>query len=187
MRPLRIVVLVAVLWRANSAVADGPQPRPPNVVLILSDDQHWGDYGFMGHEHLRTPALDRLARESLVFTRGYVPSSLCCPSLASLITGRYPHEHKIVGNDPPENPPGPPRVAGRQGRLRGRPGTDEPPSRSLAHAAEAPRRARLQEPADRQVVAGGFPAGRLRRGDDQRAAAWRRGARDRPEDDGADL
>ncbi|MFM8415709.1 MAG: sulfatase-like hydrolase/transferase [Planctomycetota bacterium] len=76
----------------------------PNVVLILSDDQHWGDYGFMGHEHLRTPALDRLARESLVFTRGYVPASLCCPSLASLITGRYPHEHKIVGNDPPEPP-----------------------------------------------------------------------------------
>jgi uncharacterized sulfatase len=36
-----------------------------------------------------------------VFTRGYVPSSLCCPSLASLITGRYPHEHLVVGNDPP--------------------------------------------------------------------------------------
>ncbi len=79
----------------------------PNVVLILSDDQHWGDYGFMGHEHLRTPAIDRLASESLVFTRGYVPSSLCCPSLASLITGRYPHEHKVVGNDPPDTPKAP--------------------------------------------------------------------------------
>ena len=75
----------------------------PNVILVLSDDQHWGDYGFMGHEHLRTPALDRLAAESLVFTRGYVPASLCCPSLASLITGRYPHEHRIVGNDPPDS------------------------------------------------------------------------------------
>ena len=77
---------------------------PPNVVLIVSDDQHWGDYGFMGHAHLRTPHLDRLARESLVFSRGYVPASLCCPSLASIITGRYPHEHGIVGNDPPEKP-----------------------------------------------------------------------------------
>ena len=73
----------------------------PNVVFILSDDQHWGDYGFMGHPHLRTPNLDRLARESLVYRRGYVTSSLCCPSLASIITGRYPHEHRIVGNDPP--------------------------------------------------------------------------------------
>ena len=84
------------------AFADRAESAPPNVVLILSDDQHWSDYGFMGHEHLQTPALDRLASESLVFRRGYVPFSLCCPSLASLITGRYPHEHLIVGNDPPE-------------------------------------------------------------------------------------
>ena len=84
------------------AAGDGmARAAPPNVLLIVSDDQHWRDYGFMGHPHLRTPHLDRLARESLVFRRGYVPSSLCCPSLASLITGRFPHEHRIVGNDPP--------------------------------------------------------------------------------------
>ena len=74
---------------------------PPNVVLIVSDDQAWTDYGFMGHPHIQTPRLDRLARESLVFRRGYVTSSLCCPSLASLITGKYPHQHKITSNDPP--------------------------------------------------------------------------------------
>lgn len=74
---------------------------PPNVVLIVSDDQAWMDYGFMGHPHIKTPRLDRLARESLVFRRGYVTSSLCCPSLASLITGKYPHQHKITSNDPP--------------------------------------------------------------------------------------
>jgi arylsulfatase A-like enzyme len=100
----RLAVAVVVIVAAVASFAERASAAPPNVVLILSDDQHWGDYGFMGHEHLRTPALDRLADESLVFTRGYVPSSLCCPSLASLITGRYPHEHKIVGNDPPESP-----------------------------------------------------------------------------------
>jgi len=68
--------------------------------MIVSDDQCWTDYGFMGHPHIRTPHLDRLARESLTFRRGYVPSSLCSPSLASLITGRYPHQHLITGNDP---------------------------------------------------------------------------------------
>jgi uncharacterized sulfatase len=73
---------------------------PPNVILIVSDDQGWGDYGFMGHPHVRTPHLDRLARESLTFPRGYVPSSLCSPSLASILSGRYPHEHGITGNDP---------------------------------------------------------------------------------------
>lgn len=73
----------------------------PNLVMIISDDHAWTDYGFMGHPHLRTPHLDRLAKESLLFTRGYVPASLCCPSLATLITGRYPHQHKITSNDPP--------------------------------------------------------------------------------------
>jgi uncharacterized sulfatase len=111
---MRLMVRVAVgatwlAWAACAAVVApaGPPSSRPNVVLIISDDQHWGDYGFMGHEHLRTPHLDRLARESLLFRRGYVTSSLCGPSLASLITGRYPHEHKIVGNDPPDTPGSP--------------------------------------------------------------------------------
>jgi len=101
-----LVLMAAMISGFMVSHASEPQAvsRPPNVVLIVSDDQHWGDYGFMGHPHLRTPSLDRLAAESLVFRHGYVPSSLCCPSLASLITGRYPHEHGIVGNDPPEIP-----------------------------------------------------------------------------------
>jgi len=69
--------------------------------MIVSDDHAWTDYGFMGHREIRTPHLDRLAAESRRFTHGYVPSSLCCPSLASLLTGRYPHQHGITGNDPP--------------------------------------------------------------------------------------
>ena len=60
---------------------------PPNIVLIISDDQAWGDYGFMGHDHIRTSHIDRLAREALTFTRGYVPSSLCRPSLTTIVTG----------------------------------------------------------------------------------------------------
>jgi uncharacterized sulfatase len=73
----------------------------PNVVMIIGDDQAWGDFGFMGHPVIRTPNLDRLASQSLVFTRGYVPSSLCRPSLATLATGLYPHQHRITSNDPP--------------------------------------------------------------------------------------
>ena len=85
-----------ILFLPSAALTVAAESAPPNVVLILSDDQLWSDYGFMGHEQLQTPALDRLASESLVFRRGYVPFSLCCPSLASLITGRYPHEHLIA-------------------------------------------------------------------------------------------
>lgn len=78
---------------------------PPNIVLIISDDHAWADYSFMGHPHIHTPNLDRLAEQSLTFPRGYVPSSLCCPSLASIITGLYPHRHRVTSNDPPI-PPG---------------------------------------------------------------------------------
>ena len=72
---------------------------PPNIVFILSDDQSWTDYGFTGHEQIETPRLDQFANESLTFTRGYVPTSLCSPSLATIITGLYPKDHKILGND----------------------------------------------------------------------------------------
>ena len=72
----------------------------PNIVLILSDDQSWTDYGFMGHEHIETPHLDRLAERSALFRRGYVPTALCRPSLMTLATGLYTHQHMISGNDP---------------------------------------------------------------------------------------
>ena len=73
------LLLVCTLCLAGGATAAGP-----NVVLIISDDQAWTDYGFLGHEQIQTPNIDRLARQSLTFTRGYVPDSLCRPSLATI-------------------------------------------------------------------------------------------------------
>jgi uncharacterized sulfatase len=103
---------------------------PPNIVIILSDDQAWNDYHFLGHPQIQTPHIDRLARESLTFTRGYVPDSLCRPSLTTLITGRYPHQHGIVGNDPPppaglENAP--------KGKIRKDPRYQQQIAKFIAH------------------------------------------------------
>ncbi|MEX2111585.1 MAG: sulfatase [Pirellulales bacterium] len=100
------ILLACVLLLIGSNLASAAER--PNIVLIVSDDHAWTDYGFMGHPHVRTPHLDRLASQSRTFTRGYVPASLCCPSLASIITGLYPHQHKVTSNDPPL-PPGVPR------------------------------------------------------------------------------
>ncbi len=72
----------------------------PNVVMIISDDQAWTDYGFMGHDDIATPHLDRLAKQSVVFRRGYVPTALCRPSLMTLVTGHYARVHGVTGNDP---------------------------------------------------------------------------------------
>ena len=77
---------------------------PPNIVLIISDDQSYTDYGFMGHEVIETPHLDKLASESAVFRRGYVPTALCRPSLMTLATGLYSHQNKTTGNDPAATP-----------------------------------------------------------------------------------
>ncbi len=94
---MKLVLFSCVLSLAGLASA-----ATPNVVMIISDDQAWGDYSFMGHEAIQTPHIDKLASEGFTYTRGYVPASLCRPSLASLATGLYPHQHKITSNDPPK-------------------------------------------------------------------------------------
>ncbi|MEL0120137.1 MAG: sulfatase-like hydrolase/transferase, partial [Opitutae bacterium] len=74
--------------------------KPPNIVYIISDDQSWNDYGFMGHPDIQTPHLDKLAKESVLFKRGYVPTALCRPSLMTMLTGHYASVHGVTGNDP---------------------------------------------------------------------------------------
>ena len=90
------ILLMSVCAIQRVSATDGP----PNIVMIISDDQTWTDYGFMGHPDIQTPNLDKLAARSAVFRRGYVPVALCRPSLVTMITGLYPHQHHIIGNDP---------------------------------------------------------------------------------------
>ena len=73
---------------------------PPNIVFIISDDHAWTDYGFMGHKQIETPNLDKLAARSALFSRGYVPTALCRPALATFANGMYTHQHRVTGNDP---------------------------------------------------------------------------------------
>ncbi|EWH08858.1 arylsulfatase A family protein [Catenovulum agarivorans DS-2] len=92
--------------------AENQNKRPPNILLILSDDHAWNDYSFMGHEIVKTPNIDKLANEGVTFKRGYVPTSLCRPSLATIATGLYAYQHGITGNDPSRLLPG-----GKKGEL----------------------------------------------------------------------
>jgi uncharacterized sulfatase len=98
-------VVVALSFGSVGLAAPANNAELPNILFIIGDDQGWTDYGFMGSTIVRTPNLDKLAAQGLVFTRGYVPSSLCRPSLATMVTGLYPHQHLIMTNDPPY-PPG---------------------------------------------------------------------------------
>ena len=91
---LACLLLVAAFDAANA-------DTPPNVVLILADDQSYQDFGFLGNDLVHTPNIDRLAAKSARYPNGYVPMSVCRPSLATLLTGLYPHQHGIHFNHPP--------------------------------------------------------------------------------------
>ena len=93
--PTTIAAALFVLCTSGASSNDRP-----NIVYIIYDEQAWTDYGFMEHPHIMSPNLDKLARLSVVFKRGYVPSALCRPSLATLATGHFAHRHGITGNDP---------------------------------------------------------------------------------------
>jgi len=92
---------------ANAARRD----RRPNVLVILTDDQRWDGMSCAGHPFLRTPNMDRLAREGARFANMFVTTSLCSPSRASYLSGLYAHTHGVLNNftDYPVNLPSYPR------------------------------------------------------------------------------
>ena len=106
MRTTSIQQFAMPVWIAGILIAAvHPQcARPgerPNVVLILADDQSYRDFGFMGNDVVHTPNIDRLAAASAMYPNGYVSMSVCRPTLATLLTGLYPHQHGIHFNHPP--------------------------------------------------------------------------------------
>jgi arylsulfatase A-like enzyme len=120
-------VAAAVLGAAGLATACGtapptppaPPPGRPNILVILTDDQRWDALGVvqreMGEEALfpwfETPHLDRLAAEGARFSNAFVTTSLCSPSRASFLSGRYARGHRVLNNftEYPEDLPGYPR------------------------------------------------------------------------------
>jgi len=106
--PLATLLLAATLLTLTSAPAlAAEKAKLPNIVLLISDDQGWTDYGFVGSKNVSTPNLDKLAATSRTYLRGYVPTALCRASLSTMATGLYAHQDGITGNDPspktPEN------------------------------------------------------------------------------------
>lgn len=97
----QVVIIVCFLFFLScTSSEDQTEIEDPNIIFIISDDHSWPDYSFMGHPHIQTPNIDNLASEGLTFTRGYLPAPLCRSSLASILSGLYPHQHGVTGNDP---------------------------------------------------------------------------------------
>ena len=82
-----LATLALLLLSATSALA---APRPPNVVFFLIDDWGWTDGGTFGSKFYETPHIDRLAREEMKFTQAYAACTVCSPTRAAVMTGKYP-------------------------------------------------------------------------------------------------
>lgn len=87
LRALAALALTATALNPVTARSDSRQR--PNIVLIVTDDQGYRDVGFNGSRDIRTPNIDRIAKEGVRFTRGYVTFPVCGPSRAGLLTGRH--------------------------------------------------------------------------------------------------
>lgn len=71
------------------------QSGRPNIILVMADDQGWGDTGYNGHPFVETPSLDAMAKEGFVFDRFYAGAPVCSPTRASVMTGRNPVRAKV--------------------------------------------------------------------------------------------
>lgn len=107
---MRVLVAILVAINAAASVGLGAEPQnpaskelkngsknvqPPNIILVMADDQGWGDVGYNGHPFVQTPELDAMADAGFVFDRFYAAAPVCSPTRASVMTGRNPIRTKV--------------------------------------------------------------------------------------------
>ena len=94
MRTTKVLAVAAMVWALGLVAAGGTfqrgqTPPRPNIVVLFTDDMGYGDLSSYGHPTIRTPQLDRMAREGIRLTSFYAAASVCTPSRFGLLTGRY--------------------------------------------------------------------------------------------------
>src|SRR5580700_7000475 len=91
-------VMAVLLGLGLSPASLVAQAKKPNVIIIITDDMRWDCMSCAGHKHLKTPNLDRLAKQGVRFKNAFCTTSLCSPSRASILSGMYAHRHGVRDN-----------------------------------------------------------------------------------------
>lgn len=86
-----LLLLCGIFW--VQAVCVAAADDPPNIVLVMADDQGWGDMGYNGHPDLKTPNFDALAKEGVRFDQFHAAAPVCSPTRGSVLTGRTPNRY----------------------------------------------------------------------------------------------
>jgi arylsulfatase A-like enzyme len=89
-RRLLVSGAASLVGTASASAKSSSETRKPNFIIVLCDDLGYGDVSLYGPSLIRTPALERMAKEGVVLTDYYAPANICSPSRAGLLTGRYP-------------------------------------------------------------------------------------------------
>jgi arylsulfatase A len=99
-----LALALPILAALSPAIAAQEKPkRPPNVVIVYVDDMGYGDLGCFGAKNIKTPNLDKMAKEGNRFTSFYVAQAVCSASRAALLTGKYSNRAGILGALGPNN------------------------------------------------------------------------------------
>ncbi len=108
MKAKAFILLTRLLFAPLAALHAVDAPKPvgkPNILFAIADDWSYGHAGAYGCKWVKTPAMDRVAREGILFTQAYTPNGKCSPSRACIVTGRNPWQLKEAGNHWPIFPP----------------------------------------------------------------------------------
>jgi arylsulfatase A-like enzyme len=105
-RPYLLLLFVVLpLLASHARSGSNPPPHPPSIVFILSDDQRFDTLGCAGNRVIRTPNLDRLARDGVRFRNAFVTTPICAASRASFFTGLWERTHRCTFQTEPLLPP----------------------------------------------------------------------------------
>ena len=94
----RTLLTTGVFCLGQRRASAAPKKRKPNIILVMADDQGWGDVGYYNHPYVKTPNLDAMAKASLRLDRFYAAAPICSPTRASVLTGRHPHRSNVLSH-----------------------------------------------------------------------------------------
>ena len=85
MKRILLLLFTATLYSCKNTNSN------PNIIIFIADDVSWDDFGCYGNTNVKTPNIDALAKNGIIFKNAYLTTSSCSPSRNSILTGRYPH------------------------------------------------------------------------------------------------